>query len=137
MREEEKVELAKLVERVPIPVKESLEEPSAKINVLLQVGDAGGGGAFVWEVGGCFEFGFAEEGGGPARCCPRLLRLCRAVWAAACCALVHAVLFLRACDGARCAETDIPVALQLRLPCQRNHLTNCPPPLSHMLHHCA
>jgi pre-mRNA-splicing helicase BRR2 len=32
------VELAKLVERVPIPVKESLEEPSAKINVLLQVG---------------------------------------------------------------------------------------------------
>ena len=31
------MELAKLVERVPIPVKESLEEPSAKINVLLQV----------------------------------------------------------------------------------------------------
>lgn len=36
VREEEKVELAKLVERVPIPVKESLEEPTAKINVLLQ-----------------------------------------------------------------------------------------------------
>jgi hypothetical protein len=30
------VELAKLLERVPIPVKESLEEPSAKVNVLLQ-----------------------------------------------------------------------------------------------------
>ena len=36
-REEEKLELAKLVERVPIPVKESLDEPTAKINVLLQV----------------------------------------------------------------------------------------------------
>ncbi|GAY41159.1 hypothetical protein CUMW_057280 [Citrus unshiu] len=31
-----KMELAKLLDRVPIPVKESLEEPSAKINVLLQ-----------------------------------------------------------------------------------------------------
>lgn len=30
------MELAKLLDRVPIPVKESLEEPSAKINVLLQ-----------------------------------------------------------------------------------------------------
>lgn len=36
MREEEKLELQKLLERVPIPVKESIEEPSAKINVLLQ-----------------------------------------------------------------------------------------------------
>ena len=36
VREEEKIELAKLVERVPIPVKESLDEPVAKINVLLQ-----------------------------------------------------------------------------------------------------
>ncbi|KAL2915246.1 Pre-mRNA-splicing helicase BRR2 [Polyrhizophydium stewartii] len=36
VREEEKLELAKLVERVPIPVKESIEEPTAKINVLLQ-----------------------------------------------------------------------------------------------------
>ncbi|KAJ7515579.1 hypothetical protein O6H91_22G019200 [Diphasiastrum complanatum] len=36
VREEEKLELAKLLDRVPIPVKESLEEPSAKINVLLQ-----------------------------------------------------------------------------------------------------
>lgn len=35
-REEEKLEVARLLERVPIPVKESLEEPSAKINVLLQ-----------------------------------------------------------------------------------------------------
>ncbi len=34
--EEEKMELAKLLDRVPIPVKESLDEPSAKINVLLQ-----------------------------------------------------------------------------------------------------
>ncbi|KAG6914415.1 hypothetical protein DXG01_000484, partial [Tephrocybe rancida] len=32
----EKLELAKLLERVPIPVKESVEEPAAKINVLLQ-----------------------------------------------------------------------------------------------------
>jgi pre-mRNA-splicing helicase BRR2 len=30
------LELAKLLERVPIPVKESVEEPTAKINVLLQ-----------------------------------------------------------------------------------------------------
>ncbi len=37
VREEEKMELAKLLERVPIPVKESLDEPTAKINVLLQV----------------------------------------------------------------------------------------------------
>ncbi|KAG5462684.1 MAG: Sec63 Brl domain-containing protein, partial [Olpidium bornovanus] len=36
VREEEKLELAKLLERVPIPVKESVEEPTAKINVLLQ-----------------------------------------------------------------------------------------------------
>ncbi|AQL09954.1 COP9 signalosome complex subunit 1 [Zea mays] len=30
------MELAKLLDRVPIPVKEGLEEPSAKINGLLQ-----------------------------------------------------------------------------------------------------
>ena len=36
VREEEKIELSKLVSRVPIPVKEGIEEPSAKINVLLQ-----------------------------------------------------------------------------------------------------
>ena len=29
-------QLQKLLERVPIPVKESIEEPSAKVNVLLQ-----------------------------------------------------------------------------------------------------
>lgn len=36
VREEEKLELLKLMERVPIPVKESIEEPTAKINILLQ-----------------------------------------------------------------------------------------------------
>ncbi|CAG8585503.1 9938_t:CDS:2 [Funneliformis caledonium] len=36
VREEEKLELSKLLERVPIPVKESIEEPTSKINVLLQ-----------------------------------------------------------------------------------------------------
>eukprot|EP00736_Rhodelphis_marinus_P012662 Rmarinus@m.14169 len=36
VRDEEKIELQKLVERVPVPVKESLEEPSAKVNILLQ-----------------------------------------------------------------------------------------------------
>ncbi|KAH9647075.1 DExH-box ATP-dependent RNA helicase DExH12 [Citrus sinensis] len=36
LSEKIKMELAKLLDRVPIPVKESLEEPSAKINVLLQ-----------------------------------------------------------------------------------------------------
>ncbi|ERN04114.1 hypothetical protein AMTR_s00077p00041320 [Amborella trichopoda] len=36
VRQDEKMELAKLLDCVPIPVKESLEEPSAKINVLLQ-----------------------------------------------------------------------------------------------------
>ena len=30
------LQLQKLLERVPIPVKESIEEPSAKVNVLLQ-----------------------------------------------------------------------------------------------------
>ena len=37
VREDEKLELAKLVIKVPIPVKESPGDPSAKINVLLQV----------------------------------------------------------------------------------------------------
>ncbi|GAB1311291.1 Pre-mRNA-splicing helicase BRR2 [Madurella fahalii] len=36
VRQEEKLELAKILARVPIPVKESIEEPAAKINVLLQ-----------------------------------------------------------------------------------------------------
>uniref|UniRef100_A0A0E0P155 RNA helicase n=1 Tax=Oryza rufipogon TaxID=4529 RepID=A0A0E0P155_ORYRU len=36
VRQDEKMELAKLFNCVPIPVKESLDEPSAKINVLLQ-----------------------------------------------------------------------------------------------------
>jgi pre-mRNA-splicing helicase BRR2 len=36
VRQEEKVELIKLIERVPIPVKESVDEPTAKVNVLLQ-----------------------------------------------------------------------------------------------------
>jgi pre-mRNA-splicing helicase BRR2 len=36
VRQEEKMELAKLLERVPIPVKEGMDEPTAKINVLLQ-----------------------------------------------------------------------------------------------------
>ncbi|CAI4216488.1 unnamed protein product [Parascedosporium putredinis] len=36
VRQDEKVELAKLLSRVPIPVKESIEESHAKINVLLQ-----------------------------------------------------------------------------------------------------
>ena len=35
IRENEKSELVKFVERVPIPVKGSLDEPSTKINVLL------------------------------------------------------------------------------------------------------
>ncbi|KAL9705301.1 hypothetical protein quinque_008819 [Culex quinquefasciatus] len=36
VREEETLELQKLMEHVPIPIKESMEEPSAKVNVLLQ-----------------------------------------------------------------------------------------------------
>ena len=36
VREEEKLELAKLVGRVPIPVKESPSEPTAKVIILLQ-----------------------------------------------------------------------------------------------------
>ncbi|KAF6148789.1 hypothetical protein GIB67_038122 [Kingdonia uniflora] len=36
VRQDEKMELAKLLERVPIPIKENLDESSAKINVLLQ-----------------------------------------------------------------------------------------------------
>ena len=37
VREEEKLEQQKLAESVPAPIKESLDEPSAKVNVLLQV----------------------------------------------------------------------------------------------------
>eukprot|EP01135_Chromosphaera_perkinsii_P009183 Nk52_evm18s1671 gene=Nk52_evmTU18s1671 len=36
VRQEEKLELQKLLERVPIPVKEGVDEPSAKVNVLMQ-----------------------------------------------------------------------------------------------------
>lgn len=36
VREEEKLELLKLVGRVPVPIKEGVEEASAKVNVLLQ-----------------------------------------------------------------------------------------------------
>lgn len=36
VRTDERLELEKLLERVPIPVKESIEEPTAKINVLFQ-----------------------------------------------------------------------------------------------------
>jgi pre-mRNA-splicing helicase BRR2 len=36
IRENEKLELLKFVERVPIPVKGTLEEPATKINILLQ-----------------------------------------------------------------------------------------------------
>ena len=36
VRQDEKLELAKLLGRVPIPIKETVEEPQAKINVLLQ-----------------------------------------------------------------------------------------------------
>jgi pre-mRNA-splicing helicase BRR2 len=36
VREEEKIEIAKMIERVPIPIKESIDEPTAKINILLQ-----------------------------------------------------------------------------------------------------
>ena len=36
VRQDEKMELAKLLGRVPVPIKESVEEPQAKINVLLQ-----------------------------------------------------------------------------------------------------
>ncbi|KTW26222.1 ATP-dependent RNA helicase BRR2 [Pneumocystis jirovecii RU7] len=36
VREEEKLELQKLLSRVPIPIKEGVEEASAKINTLLQ-----------------------------------------------------------------------------------------------------
>ena len=36
VRQDEKLELAKLLGRVPVPVKEGMDEPHAKINVLLQ-----------------------------------------------------------------------------------------------------
>jgi pre-mRNA-splicing helicase BRR2 len=36
VRAEEKMELKRLLQRVPVPVKEDVEDPSAKINVLLQ-----------------------------------------------------------------------------------------------------
>src|SRR6185312_4099793 len=36
VRPDEREELKRLLDRVPIPVKESIDEPSAKINVLFQ-----------------------------------------------------------------------------------------------------
>jgi pre-mRNA-splicing helicase BRR2 len=36
VREEEKMELQKLAERVPIPIKDNIDEPICKVNVLLQ-----------------------------------------------------------------------------------------------------
>lgn len=49
VREEEKLELQKLMERVPIPIKESMEEPSAKVFlIIVQFKTLGGGGAFPW-----------------------------------------------------------------------------------------
>ena len=36
IRENEKLELQKFVERVPVPVKGTLDEPATKINILLQ-----------------------------------------------------------------------------------------------------
>eukprot|EP00953_Heterococcus_sp_UTEX-ZZ885_P017076 9573-Heterococcus_DN1.PRE.3 len=36
VREEEKLEVAKLAARVPVPIKEAVTEPSAKVNALLQ-----------------------------------------------------------------------------------------------------
>lgn len=36
VRQEEKLELSKLLEKAPIPIKETVEEPAAKINMLLQ-----------------------------------------------------------------------------------------------------
>ena len=36
VRQEEKAELGRLLDRVPIPVKEGLDDPAAKVNVLLQ-----------------------------------------------------------------------------------------------------
>ncbi|KAL9656222.1 hypothetical protein ABK040_007838 [Willaertia magna] len=36
VRQEEKLELTKLINSVPVPIKESADEPSAKVNVLLQ-----------------------------------------------------------------------------------------------------
>jgi len=34
VRDEEKLELQKLMERVPIPIKEGIEEPSAKVRIF-------------------------------------------------------------------------------------------------------
>lgn len=36
VRQDEKLEVGKLLERVPVPVKETFEDPAAKVNVLLQ-----------------------------------------------------------------------------------------------------
>ncbi|KAE8223116.1 hypothetical protein CF319_g3803 [Tilletia indica] len=36
VRQDEKLEITKLLEKVPVPVKEAVDDPSAKINVLLQ-----------------------------------------------------------------------------------------------------
>ena len=36
IRQNEKIELQKFIEKVPVPVKGSLDEPASKINILLQ-----------------------------------------------------------------------------------------------------
>jgi pre-mRNA-splicing helicase BRR2 len=35
IRENEKLELQKFIEKVPIPIKGTLDEPSTKVNILL------------------------------------------------------------------------------------------------------
>ena len=37
VRDEEKPELVRLMEKVPIPIKDGIDDPAAKINVLIQV----------------------------------------------------------------------------------------------------
>ena len=37
VREEEKIELEKLIEKVPIPVKEGFDEPSAKVRITYEI----------------------------------------------------------------------------------------------------
>jgi len=63
VREEEKLELAKLLDRVPIPVKEALDDPIAKVNVLLQARARTGRGRLeaVWRrLGAACAWGRAE-----------------------------------------------------------------------------
>lgn len=101
VRDEEKVELAKLLERVPIPIKERIDDPAAKVNALLQ--------AYVsrLKLEGLAlgaDMQYVRDSAGRLTCC--LFELClRRGWAR----LATAALQLAKCVGRRAWGCQSPL----------------------------